>query len=272
MTADMLHPSLAPTPITDSNKSELVRAAALQELVHGRSRGLAALKRGMVDVKSALALFAGCGSSFGALFFGQAYLAPEEVAGVLRFSRDVPEDLARALLEVVHSFSEVSLRTFWAAATGRANLDASSAQVAVMMQQDMAAGCGAGLGTASTSDTITGKRSTATAASATATATAAAGVQGSVSGGKVRTATIGEGLVQFVPNARMVLLPRMVDKGGVGLKVLLGQRLLQALNLGEYAYSTEAQQQARLTARELQQIKEGLRGDVREGKPRAAAG
>jgi hypothetical protein len=50
-----------------------------------------------------------------------------------------------------------------------------------------------------------------------------------------------------------------------GLDVLLGQRLLLALNLGEAAYSSAAQQQARLTALELQKVLEGLQGDVKAG-------
>jgi hypothetical protein len=85
------------------------------------------------------------------------------------------------------------------------------------------------------------------------------------------------GLVQLVPQAQLVLLPRL--PAGVqhqqqqqsnvaeaaGLDVLLGQRLLLALNLGEAAYSSAAQQQARLTALELQKVLEGLQGDVKAG-------
>jgi hypothetical protein len=220
----------------------------------------------MADVKAALALFAGCSSSFGSLFFGQAYLVPDEVAGALRFSRDVPEDLARAFLELVHSFSEIALRTFWAAATGRVNLDARISPIAVMLQQGAEAGAspGLGVGPATAASSAIGP----SPAAGSTRAAAGFGISNSsrVGAQAAEESGDGEGSVHFVPNARMLLLPRLVDKGGVGLKVLLKQRLLQALNLGDYAHSTEAQEQARLTARDLQQIKEGLRGDVREGK------
>jgi hypothetical protein len=104
----------ASVPITDANKSDLVRAAALQRLLYSRSRGLAALKKGLVDssgLRPALMLFAGSSASFGALFFGQQYLPVDQVLKAW-FSRDVPEQLAQTLLRVVSRLSEVSLRTF----------------------------------------------------------------------------------------------------------------------------------------------------------------
>jgi hypothetical protein len=230
-------------PITDANKSELVRAAALQRLLYSRSRGLAALKRGLVDssgLRPALMLFAGSSASFGALFFGQQYLPVDQVLGALWFSRDVPEQLAQALLRVVSRLSEVALRTFWAAATGSVRTR-SDARVLVMMQTDE-------LGSA----TGAGARPAAGAAAAAAA-----------------------GLVQFVPQAQLLLLPRLPAgaqqqqqqsaAAGAGLDVLLGQRLLLALNLGEAAYSSAAQQQARLTALELQKVLQGLQGDVKAG-------
>jgi hypothetical protein len=199
-------------PITDANKTELVRSAALQRLLYSRTRGLSALKRGLIDssgLRPALTLFAGCSGSFGALFFGQQFLPVEEVLRALWFSRDVPQQLAQALLQVVSKLSEVALRTFWAAAAGGVRMR-SDARVLVMMQADDAANSA--------------------------------------------------GLVQFVPR-----LPAAAE-GSAGLNVLLGQRLLLALNLGEAAYSSAAQQQARLTALELQKVLEGLQGDVRAGE------
>jgi hypothetical protein len=185
-------------------------------------------------------LFAGSSASFGALFFGQQYLPVDQVLKALWFSRDVPEQLAQALLRVVSRLSEVALRTFWAAAAGSIRIR-SDARVLVMMQTDEVG-----------------------------SATAAAG--GNVAGGAAAAAA---GLVQFVPQAQLLLLPRLTAAvqqqqsgaaAAAGLDVLLGQRLLLALNLGEAACSSAAQQQARLTALELQKVLEGLQGDVKAGQ------
>lgn len=243
MTAGMLHPNLGDTPVTDLNKAELVRLAALQQLLFSRARGLAALKRGMVEtsgLKPALTLFAGCPEAFGALFFGQAYLAPEDVAAAVWFGRDVPEALAQALLQVMHRLSEISLRTFWAAATGSVSLAAGDTLMVVMAGQQ-------GGSNSSSIGSTGGRRASITGSAAS------------------------DDMLQFVPSARTLLLPQTAEQRQEALEVLVEQRLLRALNLGDNANSTAAQQQARVTAAEMQQVVTALQGDVQAGERLAKA-